>query len=155
MYQNGTNQIVLSPIAQDSSEKPCQFQKVILRGSSSFSLYNQSYFLPPPFYCYGKFMSKTLLICKPLPETVSERSHLGWSLNQLLGKGANKSETSSGAGERCPELSQVELILTAIVSRSLWIRVMDAVENNLPDGLERKMQIMDKPVRLSGPTVEI
>lgn len=46
MYQSGTNQIVLSPIAQDSSEKPCQFQKLILRGSSSSSLYNQSYFLP-------------------------------------------------------------------------------------------------------------
>ena len=60
-----------------------------------------------------------------------------------------------GGGERCPELSQVELILTVIVSRSLWIRVMDAIENNLPDGLWRKMQNMDKPVRLSGPTVEI
>lgn len=32
---------------------------------------------------------------------------------------------------------------------------MDAVENNLPDGLWRKIQIMGKPVRLSGPTVEI
>lgn len=124
-----TNQIVLSPIAQDSSEKPSQFQKVILRGSSSSSLYNQSYFLlslsiAMENSCLKRFWSVSH------SQRLSERSHLGWSLNQLLRKGANKNETSSGWSERCPELSHVELILAAIVSRSLGIRVMEAVENN-------------------------
>lgn len=89
------------------------------------------------------------------PETVSERSHMGQSLNHLLGKKANKSETSFRWGERCPELSHADLIWGAIVKRSLWIRVLEAVEKNLQDGLWRERQDMGKLFRLSQPMVEI
>lgn len=148
VYQNETNQIVLSPIAQDSSERSSQFQKVILRGNSSSSLYNQSYFLPSLSTAMENSCLKRFWSVSHSPETVSERSHPDdhWT---------NSLETSLGWSERCPELSHIELILAAIVSRSLWIRVMEAVENNLQGGLWRKMQIIDNPFRLSGPTVEI
>lgn len=41
------------------------------------------------------------------------------------------------------------------MKRSLWIRVLEAVENNLQDGLWRKTQDMGKLFRLSQPMVEI
>lgn len=85
MYQNGANQSVLSPIAQDSSERSSQFQKVILRGNWSSSLYKQSYFLPSLSTAMENSCLKRFWSVSHSPETVSERSHPGWSVKQLLG----------------------------------------------------------------------
>lgn len=150
-----TIQPLLSPTTQDSSEKPSQFQKSFW-GKSSPPLYNPI----PPTHTHLLLLWKNPCLkgfwsVSHSPETVSERSHMGQSLNHLLGKKANKSETSFRWGERCPELSHADLIWGAIVKRSLWIRVLEAVENNLQDELWRERQDMGKLFRLSQPMVEI